>query len=349
MSRTIHILSKKSDLHLEIAQARDDLTGEKLSSRHMSDEVENYRALLQEAHDKLAQQRRECAELRSSLAACDVVKSICFIPGLTPSSLIELFSGRIMWLQRALRKRESDVMLPISSLKKKPKSPTKGSGLSGDERDAPHEPPLCSGESAADMYADICRQVQTPDKLLEVLDVAIMSRRLSEQEERLEEMQAHNQDLRARLREQEMKDCGDIVPETYAVEQALISKMAAEKELALCQHSLSLTKFELTRSKKRATQCEMDLLDCQEELERVRAASYICSKCSGKFSLTGDDEEEETEEGSGDGCPHCKKDHRCRQDSAACLKSVDLAHRLRERTVQVGGSRMPSHPYIGFV
>lgn len=319
LSKTIQLLSKKSDLHREIAQARDDLVGEKISSRHLSTEVENYRALLQQSHDKLAEQRRACSELKSSLATAEVVKSICHIPGLKPSALIELFSGRIMWLQRALRQRESDAILPNKSLNIK--SPKKNSGLKTEL----HESSRSTGPPC-DVYFDISHMVQTPEKLLEVLDVMTMSRKLSEQEDRLQDLQAQNEALEKQLRDSVVHGYIDVSESgSYAIEDAILRKLAAEKELNLCQHALSQVKYELARFKKRATQFELALHDSQRDLEIARSTSHICSKYSGEHSLESEDK---TEASRRRDC----LDH----DGCVCSKCADLAHRLRERTVQVG-------------
>ena len=315
LSKTIQVLSKKSDIHQEVSIARDEVITEKMCAHNLSVELDSYRSMLQQEQERVATLRKECSQLKASLDSSAVVQSICFIPGFDPTSLIELFSGRIMWLQRALRKRESEAIMSAAPHNTK-SSKKSHSGQTHDDMDASSESTKLGVSSDSGllpgMLHDMLHHINDPEKLLDALDVSLMSKKILDQDSHIQAMTAKCEELEKKLVEAEVVR-GIDMSDSSGMEQVMIHNVALQKELDICRRSHSQARFDLEHSQRTLAEIETALADCRRELALTRL----------RGSSDASDGESDTE--------------RCRQDAkqSPCPKCSDLGHTLRERTAQV--------------
>eukprot|EP01038_Epipyxis_sp_PR26KG_P009211 gene9211-12422_t len=116
LQATIRTLSAKSDIHSQLAKARQDVESEKLTSFHLRAEIDSFRELLSDEQRKMHNCRNDIARLNGVIESMRVVKTITDIPGVPPHALIEMMSGRIVALQSELSQANSSLIESISQL-----------------------------------------------------------------------------------------------------------------------------------------------------------------------------------------------------------------------------------------
>jgi ribosomal protein L29 len=120
MAATIRRMSS-TDLHTELATARQELMTEKLTIAHLRSDCDEYRSMLETEQLKLKQVRAELATAQATIGAQEVFETIRSIPGVSPQALIEVMSGKLIQLQGDVEKQKGSLQqaqTQINSLQK---------------------------------------------------------------------------------------------------------------------------------------------------------------------------------------------------------------------------------------
>lgn len=315
MAKTIKIFSSRSDLHHELAIARNDLEAEMLVVHHLRADIDSYRGMLDSEHAKHALLQKEIHSLKVLLNSCDVVKSVIAVPGLNPFSLIELFSGRIVWLESELKKSRHllsgakaisgqpnstgmKIALPMTFGKSDESSSfSEDYSASNDADKVMKKMQSHYNETATPHWqSDVLRHITSPNELVEGLDKVLMSNKLISYENLVLELKEKNLQLEQMVSSNlaetlasgysssnavDGESKGTTVPlENINVlyEKIRIERNSCEKRLELCQISLHDMESELGRARNKVIFLEQTVVDLQAQ-NRSSISKHICSHC----------------------------------------------------------------------
>lgn len=110
MAVTIRALSARSDIHVQLASARQELETEKIVVHHLRADVDSYRSMLESEQSKIVYLRKEASLFQGMLDASAVMKTVTDVPGVDPAVLIEMMSGKIGQLQAEVAKGKNTVV-----------------------------------------------------------------------------------------------------------------------------------------------------------------------------------------------------------------------------------------------
>lgn len=311
MTATIKSLTARSDMHSALASAHQDLEAERLVVGSLRSDIESYRELLEGEREKVAEGRREHEKARAALAASEIAESLLGVPGLLPGALIELFSGRLMWLQAELVKARSAAS--SLSMMQQGGGKGRGGGHSTQEDVSPlrsHQSPLSSSEKTKGGQSpspvahplqehlsfrepehwqkELLQKAVTPEKVLSSLDTVLLARRVSEQSMTIESLEQHVAELEAALTSVTIRDhmvglstsegVGDGEEHLDRLgEQARIERTATLRRLDLCQENLKQSQDQVEKMRARVVYAESSYSDCKKKLEE-RSVQH-CKPC----------------------------------------------------------------------
>ena len=318
MTSTIKSLSGRSDMHSALACAHQDLEAEKLVVCSLRNDIESYRELLENEKEKVAVARRDLDKAQTALGASQVAETLLSVSGISPSALIELFSGRLMWLQGELMKARSaassmSLMKQVNgcsnspttpSLKAhlSPLSPTSSSALNStsvDTKDTKNNSPpnfsdQVSFREPEHWQKELMRKATSPDKLLSGLDTVLLTRKFNEQSETIETLLKKINELENALTSATIRDnmigishCieseGDKHLDRFG-EQARIEKNAALRRLELCQENLKQAENEVEVLRGRVVYAESALSDFKKNIaDETVKHSKPCISCGKRI------------------------------------------------------------------
>jgi hypothetical protein len=211
MAQTIRRMSS-TDLHSEVAVARQEVMTSKLTEAHLRADIDDYRNMLETEQLKLKQVRSELATAEMTIGAQQVFDTIRNIPGVEPAMLIEVMSGKLIQLQSDVEKQKTilqQAQTQIDSLQKLNMSSSTNAAPAGSARWS-NRSPAPTGRSRSplkhihrDNFADdgngddeddemavktsapfnlVVDGQATPQKVLDSLDTAILAQRIQLQE-----------------------------------------------------------------------------------------------------------------------------------------------------------------------
>lgn len=109
MAVTIRSLSSRSDIHTQLASARQELEAEKITAHHLRADIDIYRSMLETEQSKAIALRKEMGQLQSMLDASSVMKTVTDVPGVEAAVLIEMMSGQLIRQQHELAKGNTSI------------------------------------------------------------------------------------------------------------------------------------------------------------------------------------------------------------------------------------------------
>lgn len=259
LQTTIRLMSSRSDLHQALAAARQELEDEKLVVHHLRADIDAYRSLLEEEHNKIVELRRTLQIAQNELNASEVAKSIITVPGANAVMLIELFSGRLMFLQEEIaRLQSSSATSPAKKWQSNARS-INGHGNNIDPEGEEYEREI-----------NVVLSKATPDTLPDVLDSVLLARKvqqltfmLEEQKIALQATTTENNELHQQL--QELQGPQHEAWHKYN-DRLLIQRNEFEKRYEICHCKFEEAMHELEIARKRVTELENDVHNLQEKL-----------------------------------------------------------------------------------
>ena len=304
MTATIKSLTARSDLHSELAIAHQDLESERLVVCSLRSDIESYREMLENEKEKVAALRRENDKVQIALTASQIAESLLSVPGLNPGALIELFSGRLMWLQTELNKARSAAS-SLSML-------NQGGNLSKTAGVKSHLSPLTPSTSSPSTtpsvgkskhidfqdnlsfrepehwQKELLQRATTPDKLLSGLDTVLLARRAADQSETIESLNNQIKELESALTSATVRDNMIGISTSVTIgegdehldrhgEQARIEKNAAVRRLELCQENLKQSEDEVETLRARVVFAESMLSDFKKKMDEYSV--HHCKPC----------------------------------------------------------------------
>eukprot|EP01034_Spumella_vulgaris_P027158 gene27158-33841_t len=117
MADTIRSLSSRSDIHAQLATARQEIETQKLTNHHLRADLDNYRLMLEEEQRRAQTARKDMQTLQSAIDAMAVYQTVMHVPGVQPAVLLEVMSGQINQLQSDLTKSKASLAESVAQVK----------------------------------------------------------------------------------------------------------------------------------------------------------------------------------------------------------------------------------------
>jgi ribosomal protein S15P/S13E len=299
LSRTIQLLSSKSELHNDLTQTRRDLQLEKLLVENLRRDVETYQSMLTVEQSRCERLKKELLNSEAANGRAEILRSLDSVPGIPPARLIEIFSDKLNSLETELLQLQSQQR--------------QSSKLNSVSPSSPSSIPL------AQSFTEEIRKVlssQQIEDFLPSLNNALLLQRILDLESFIKEQDLRICDLN-KGEEQQSPLEDDSTPHRGSSNEKLL--ILTQESLAQCKNDIKHLKYqlELSQEKEIAANCRL----------RSMSVSAICMSCQSKICSNT--------EAPGDEIPVFDLD---RSDGNITTPKDDyenLKSLLRERTTQV--------------
>lgn len=324
MAATIRSLSARSEIHAQLASARQEFEAEKIASHHLRSDIDSYRNMLETESNKCALLRKELNLVQGQLDASAVLRTVTGVPGVAPAVLIEMMSGKIISLQAeltkgkgALAQAQAQINLQRTVAKRQvaPAQEAAGGAIKRTMA-APYSVPPQSLEAAEDHSHGLNRQATnqsqdsdpdasfvdsfsqptigafsvvidgecTPQKLLECMDVATLMQQVRSQESYITDLRTELTKFREISLQAENARLGD---RDHYEDAYRIDAESSSQKLELMQITLDETKTEILALREENAAIQKALCDAQVASITSNSTPLVSSNLPAEWEARG--------------------------------------------------------------